>query len=73
MADIADQAQEDMERDAAGFLARAMKPNGPAANGFCHWCEEPIGENRRWCRGTDCRDQYERAQAARQRNGGRTL
>lgn len=69
MSDIADEAQDHMERESEGYLFRARKPAGPVANGLCHWCGDDVGELRRWCRDTDCRDLYDKAAAAQRRNG----
>lgn len=44
-------------------LARAAaisqrKPTGPAAMGFCHFCETPIAVGHRWCN-VDCRNDWQ--------------
>lgn len=63
MADIADLAQEDMERDAPYILAASKKPAGPAPCGMCHNCEEPIAPETLFC-DPDCRADWERVQRA---------
>jgi len=34
-------------------------PEGPQANGRCHWCDEIVADHLRFC-DADCRDDYER-------------
>jgi hypothetical protein len=63
MADIADLAQEDMERDAPYVLEAGKKPAGPKPNGTCHNCGEPIAPDTIFC-DLDCREDYERRQRA---------
>ena len=70
VADDADNAQDHIERENVGQLDRAKKPDGPVANGMCHWCEELIADHLRWCQGTHCRDLWTRAQEAWRRNHG---
>lgn len=72
MADEADNAQDHMERESAGSLARSLKPLGPTANGRCHWCDDLIADNLRWCPApSDCRPQWDREQKALARSGVR--
>lgn len=35
-----------------------------AANGLCHWCDEPVATGLRYC-DADCRDDHARAQRAK--------
>ena len=70
MADDADNAQDHIERENVGYLKRGKKPDGPVANGMCHWREELIADHLRWCQGTHCRDLWTRAQEAWRRNNG---
>ena len=72
VADDADNAQDHIERENVGQLERAKKPTGPVANGMCHWCEELVADNLRWCPGTSCRDLWDREEAAARRNNGST-
>lgn len=66
MADIADKANDHIERENAGLLAKRL-PTGPAACGACHFCGEEVHGEARFC-DADCRDDYEREQrAAKQR------
>lgn len=41
---------------------RTMKrPEGPTADGSCHWCGAEVGPLRRWC-DADCRDNWQRGE-----------
>ena len=68
MADIADLAQEDMERDAPYLLAASKKPAGPQPCGTCHFCGEEIAPDTLFC-DVGCRDDWERVKASQQRRG----
>lgn len=56
--DISDTAtaREELDRDLA---LKARKPPGPAATGFCLFCDADVAEGLRWC-DSDCRDDWER-------------
>jgi hypothetical protein len=69
MADIADLAQEDMERDAPYILAAAKKPAGPVACGTCHNCGEPVAPDTKFC-DVSCRDDYDNRQRLAARGVG---
>lgn len=56
MSDIADRAQDHIEREEALVLAAGHKPPGPKADGHCHNCGEPV--EHLFC-DSDCRDDYE--------------
>lgn len=43
-------------------MIAVRKPEGPAANGRCLSCEEPLPVGVRWC-DADCRDDSERLDA----------
>lgn len=61
--DIADKAQQHIEREHALALAAARsRKTGPEATGECLWCGEPLDDDRRWC-DAGCRDDWERATA----------
>lgn len=60
MADEVDMTAERDEREAPMRLAASRKPVGPAANGSCHWCNEPVSPTLRYC-DSDCRNDHERA------------
>lgn len=72
MSDIADDAQDHIERENVDMLVKARKPAGPDANGLCHWCGELVDDHLRWCQGAHCRDLWTRAQEAWRRNHGST-
>lgn len=67
MPDIADNAQDHIERETAGLLA-ARKPAGPKADGRCHNCNSLVPPGLRWC-DADCREDWERDQRAAKRGG----
>lgn len=56
--DEADQAQDHMEREQAGMLAR-RKPSGPIATGRCLCCDTLLARGMRWC-DSACRDDWEK-------------
>jgi hypothetical protein len=68
MADIADRAQDDMERDAPYMIAASRKLSGPVACGACHYCGESLPDGVPFC-GADCRDDWDAEQRQRSRNG----
>lgn len=59
MADIADITTDRAEREAPYLLAASRRPSGPVAMGICHWCEEPLAGEARFC-DAGCRDDYQR-------------
>ncbi|MGC8703639.1 MAG: hypothetical protein ACP5RV_12030 [Thiomonas sp.] len=65
--DLADQAEaaEQRFRDAA----LAVRKPSLIACGQCHFCAEPLRAGLLFC-DSECRDLFEREQAARYRNGG---
>lgn len=67
MADIIDQAQERAERILQAELS-ARRAAGPEATGYCLACGEAVAHGMRWCN-VMCRDDYQRVEAARRRNG----
>ena len=67
--DDLDRAQEHMEKEAPGVIARSRKPVGPQPNGRCHYCDEIVGDDARWCDAL-CLKAWERETAGRQRAGG---
>lgn len=42
-------------------IRASRKPEGPAPNGRCLWCDEIVGDTQRWCDVT-CRNQWEQHQ-----------
>lgn len=71
MSDIIDDANNQAEL-ALQMCLRTRRPSGPTATGFCLSCETPVGEGMRWC-DANCRDDFERAERAGQRNGRRDV
>lgn len=73
MADLTDKATdyEEMARDAAISTASAAAHRSRLpAMGQCHYCEEEIAPQARFC-GPECRDSYEFEQRQRSRSGRR--
>lgn len=58
MADEVDRADQEVEYYRADALRR-RRPEGPVANGRCHYCDEPVTDGMRWC-DVDCRDAWEK-------------
>ena len=57
-----DDADVTAERDVAEAplrLAASWKPVGPQPNGRCHYCDDIVGDDDRWCN-VECRDLYEK-------------
>lgn len=69
MADEADIASLHEELHLAQSIFSSKKPLGPVPNGRCHWCDEVVGDNERFC-DTNCRDDWQKEQN-RLLNGGR--
>ena len=65
-ADIAAK-REQIDRDLALAAQAAHKP-ALVPNGRCYYCDARVGADAEFCDG-DCRDDYERIEAARVRNG----
>lgn len=57
--DIADQCDLQNEIVLAYDIANSRKPEGPPANGTCHFCLEPVGVGMRFC-DIDCATDFER-------------
>ena len=61
MSDNLDIAAE--REELARTVAQAVrKPAGPVANGRCHWCDEIIPDDARWCDAA-CRNAWEKYRA----------
>ena len=56
--DDSDRADAEVEHRLADAL-RLRRPAGPAADGQCHHCDEPVAPGLRWCNAY-CRDGWER-------------
>jgi len=59
MADDVDLTSERIERERDMLMKASRKPDGPRANGFCHFCSEPVAAALRFC-SVECRDDSER-------------
>lgn len=59
MADEVDMTAEREERFAPFMIQNSRKPEGPKANGFCHFCDEPVAEGLRFCN-RGCADDWEK-------------
>jgi hypothetical protein len=57
MTDEADRASQEVERDLAEAM-RLRRPVGPVANGRCHYCDEALDDDMRWC-DIECREAWE--------------
>lgn len=68
--DIADQAADLIEREKEAGLARvrAAAAIKPLATGRCFYCDDVVGEGRRFC-DRFCADGFQREADARKRNG----
>jgi hypothetical protein len=66
MADDVDRAE--VHEQAFREYARQKQKPVPLATGFCLWCNIEVNRDRCFC-DLDCRDDWELAQAARERNG----
>ena len=55
--DIADQCDQQNEIAHKFDILASRKPEGPVANGKCHFCGEDVPANHRWC-DRDCRDSW---------------
>lgn len=67
---MADEADITADRDEAEMplrLAASRRNPGPAANGHCHFCYEPVAPGLHYC-DTDCAADHARALRAKERN-----
>lgn len=64
MADIADLAQEHMEKHSPLNMA-TRKPEPPPADGLCLYCDEPVDAGVRFCSTECCRDWEHEQERAR--------
>lgn len=65
--DDADRAGPEIDRNIAEAL-RHKKPTGPHPNGRCHWCDEIVSDEARWC-SPECMADWNRAVQAQRRSG----
>lgn len=68
MSDHADNADSRIYRTIEAGLAAARRAKALQPDFRCHFCDEPVAVDLLFCN-RDCRDDYQRAQAARQRAG----
>jgi len=59
MSDDLDRATEYIELYTQDAIKNRRKPVGPQANGRCHWCDDIVSDEARFC-GPSCRDQYDK-------------
>lgn len=59
MTDEVDLSTEREEYMLNSQILRSRKPEGPVANGRCHWCDEILPDTHRFCDAI-CRDNFER-------------
>ncbi len=67
---MADEADITADRDEAEMpmrLAMSRRDPGPATNGHCHFCDDPVAPGLHYC-DTDCAADHSRAQRALSRN-----
>lgn len=65
--DDADRAAPEIDRYMLE-AARKRLPSGPIPNGRCHWCDEIVSDEARWC-GPECMADWNRAVSAQVRGG----
>ena len=68
MSDDADRAQWRIAKDLQVAMAHACKIPTLHGDGRCHFCDEVVAHELVFC-DKDCRDDFEKEQAARQRAG----
>jgi len=69
MSDVADRAEWRIAKDIEAAMAHVRKTPKLEADGHCHYCDEDVAHEQRFCN-MDCRDDYQREQEARRRAGG---
>jgi hypothetical protein len=55
--DDADLADRHNEINLAQAMRESLQPLGPLPNGRCHYCDEVVGDEDRWCNAV-CRDDW---------------
>lgn len=68
MSDHIDKTDKIIAAEVARGLAAVRRRPGLVAHGACHYCDEPLAPALPFC-GPDCRDDYDKEQAARTRAG----
>lgn len=59
MSDDLDRASEYIELYTQDAIKNHRKPVGPRPNGRCHWCDDIVSDEARFC-GPPCRDLYDK-------------
>ncbi len=72
MSDIADKSDQLIEILTSKAISFASREHYVQSNGHCLFCDESISHAELFCN-TDCRDDYDKEQAALRRNGRRIL
>ena len=70
MSDHIDNTDKIIFAEVARGLAAVRRRPGLEAHGSCHYCDEPLAPALLFC-DVDCRDDYEKEQAAKARAGRR--
>ncbi|AMP13370.1 hypothetical protein [Collimonas pratensis] len=70
MSDIADRAIWRIEKDVHNAMAHVRKQPMLESDGRCHFCDEAIAHALLFC-SVDCRDDYDKEQAALRRAGAK--
>lgn len=60
MADIVDEANDRAQNFLDKALAKVPKPKKIVGIGLCLNCGAEVEGERRWCEGTECRDEWEK-------------
>ena len=68
MSDHIDKTDKIIYAEVARGLAAVRRRLGLVAHGSCHYCDEPLAPALLFC-GVDCRDDYDKEQAAKTRAG----
>lgn len=68
MSDDADRADLRISAAVQSALNQVRRAPGLHSDGRCHYCDEPVPDGLLFCN-TDCRDDYEKHQAALRRAG----
>jgi hypothetical protein len=68
MSDIADRADWRIAKDIETAMAHARRTPLLQADGQCHYCDEHVAHGLLFCN-ADCRDDYQKEQAALRRAG----
>ena len=66
--DEADATAERAEKEAPYLIAASRRPTGPVANGRCHYCDDIVPDEARWCN-HECRSAWERETFQRKQAG----